>query len=387
MATYSAAANIIKANILVVDDMASNRSIICEHLKNLGYFNLHEAANGKEALAAVRSQKIDLIILDIVMPVLDGLSFLKLFREMPQGKDCIVIAQTSDDAFRAPCFEAGSDDYMLKPINFKELELRVKLHLEKRTLLRHLQDDVSRVHKELLLAQHVQLEALPTATSLEQIENDYHLKIASLYEPYQELGGDVWGVVPLVDGNVAFYTADLAGHGLHAALAALQVQTVVKTTDFKATAPGQFLSQLGNVLKRLLSTEKYVAATCTVYNKTSRTLSMAVAGAPAPLVYRGGTLLIEPELSGLPLGIIENAHYAEKHIRVEKDDMALLYSDALIETMNRQGAFFSLDAVHPIITNTALSPIERLRNLDASVLKHSNNQRQDDLTLLAITFL
>jgi len=116
-------------NVLIVDDDFINRKLISTLLKKhtdiIG--NMVEAENGSEALSILREDRsINMILLDIMMPILDGKEFLKIFRSDEENNSIPVIVLSTDDTQRTAVFNAGADAFLLKPIKEGELIPAIK---------------------------------------------------------------------------------------------------------------------------------------------------------------------------------------------------------------------------------------------------------------------
>jgi len=115
--------------VLIVDDDFINRKLLQALLKKHPDMirDVVEAENGAEALSAVRDDpEINLVLLDIIMPVLDGKEFLKVFRSDSRYSNVPVIVLTTDDTQKSGVFELGADDFLLKPINEEKLMEKIR---------------------------------------------------------------------------------------------------------------------------------------------------------------------------------------------------------------------------------------------------------------------
>jgi len=123
-------------SLLIVDDDDFNRDLLTHHLQQEGYADLEEAENGQQALEALAAKKFDLVILDIEMPVLDGIGTLRLLKQDPQLRNIPVIVVSGLDEFDkvVKCIELGAEDYLTKPFNAVLLKARLGASLEKKRL-------------------------------------------------------------------------------------------------------------------------------------------------------------------------------------------------------------------------------------------------------------
>ena len=119
--------------LVVADDEPVNRLLIGKYLSSAGFTKVHMAENGSEALDLLEKTNADLLILDIVMPVMDGFEVLQRTRASEKWSDLPILVETALDApeERSKVFESGATDLVTKPLNGKELISRVKIHLER----------------------------------------------------------------------------------------------------------------------------------------------------------------------------------------------------------------------------------------------------------------
>jgi sigma-B regulation protein RsbU (phosphoserine phosphatase) len=236
------------ASILVVDDSATARRALVLLLEKLGYSKILAASSGEEALEILSNRPVDLVILDIEMPGMNGLAVLwvmkrdSLFKEIP----VIVLSGSDELETAATCIEAGAEDYLHKPYNPTILRARVESSLERKRLrdldrLRVLEiqrekdlleKTQKRLSKELKDAAQYVLGILPDPVATATHSIDWH------YEPTGELAGDSFGYHHIDDEHLAIYLLDICAHGVRAALLSVSAinairNSVIKGADFR----------------------------------------------------------------------------------------------------------------------------------------------------------
>jgi DNA-binding response OmpR family regulator len=115
--------------ILMVDDKANMRAMVRDYLSEEN-FRVLEAENGQQALAVARQEKPDLILLDIMMPRMDGYEFLQAFRK-EQSTPIILLTARLEETDKVLGLELGADDYVTKPFGLRELEARIRAVLRR----------------------------------------------------------------------------------------------------------------------------------------------------------------------------------------------------------------------------------------------------------------
>lgn len=127
---------ISKSNILIVDDEPMNRELLYRHLKNLGYTSIILADSGKKALEIVASQSIDLLLLDMMMPVMNGLEVLENLKNHQEWRviPVIIVSALDEKDMILSCIQKGAEDYLTKPYDRVLLKVRVRACLDKKNL-------------------------------------------------------------------------------------------------------------------------------------------------------------------------------------------------------------------------------------------------------------
>jgi two-component system alkaline phosphatase synthesis response regulator PhoP len=164
--------------ILVVDDKQSLRQLIRNYLEQEG-FRVVEAADGREALFAARHEKPDLIVLDLMMPEMDGIEFIRLHRK-EADTPIIILTARLEEGDRVLGLEIGADDYVTKPFSMRELAARVRAVL-RRTAKSDAPSEVLRAADITIdLAQH---SVLVAADYIDLTPSEFDLLVALISSP------------------------------------------------------------------------------------------------------------------------------------------------------------------------------------------------------------
>lgn len=322
------------ARVLVVDDNRVNRHLLSALLERAGVGHIEHAADGREGLTKLETFPADLILLDLMMPNMDGFEMCRLVRADPRWSDIPVLVQSSlsraEDRSRA--FSVGATDYVSKPLNASELVARSRIHLENRALLRDLQEFHKRTEAELALAWRMQERLLPTPWRLQSLQERDGLKVASRFVPSSELGGDIWDFRHDDRGRPVVFVADFSGHGVGAALNTFRLHTITQQMDLADFSPSGFLARVNERLTGLLQFGQFATMLVGVFDYEADTFQYASAGSTKPMVWAPGAA--EPilgESAGLPLGLSPTATYDERVTPFPVGARLMLYSDAAIE--------------------------------------------------------
>src|SRR5271154_2836479 len=268
--------------ILIVDDTPINIGAISGALKDL--YKTKVATNGEKALAiASGDEKPDLILLDIMMPVMDGYEVCRRLKANPETRDIPVIFLTgqtgTDDETRG--FEVGGVDYVQKPFSESIVKARVRTHL----MLREAHDQIARqllaINVELEMARQIQLSILPRSTPKIQ-----GLEIAAQYLPMTSVAGDFYDFIVVDEKHLGILVADVSGHGMPAALIASMLKIALAAQEPHAADPAQVLLGLNQALCGKFQ-RHYVTAAYLFVDMLKGTLRYAGAGHP-PMMLWGG---------------------------------------------------------------------------------------------------
>lgn len=330
--------DISASKVLIIEDNKSNQALLAGLLTQIGIGHIEVASTGEEGLAKVNTFNPDLIILDIVLPKMDGYAVLLQLRQIDKTHKIPILIQTSTDTREARdrAFKAGASDFITKPINPLEFFTRVRVHLENKKLVEYLSTQLNQINDELKNSQKMQRSLLPQTTQLEQIRERMDIDIASFFSPSDRLGGDFWQIIELSEKKFGLFLCDFSGHGFSAALNTFRLHTLVFQLKNQVKNPSDFLRLLNLQLCQLLPRGQFATFFFCIFDTNAQTLSYAGAGSPPPfLKTRNGILLLSTQ--GLPLGISPQAKYDDYKIDFCPGDKLILYSDALIEECSQDG--------------------------------------------------
>lgn len=370
--------------ILIVDDNEINRIFLEKALESRGFTKLLAVESAEIALREMDRFKPELVILDIMMPVMDGFECCKRIRRMPRGTDLPILIQTTltEPEMRVKAFKCGATDFVSKPIYPDELYARVMVHLEKRILVENLKTYKMRIEQELESARQLQYAILPQPQDVAKIEQSCRLNIASHYQPSSEIGGDFWGMKDLFPHQTALWLVDFSGHGVASALNAFRLQAYLKEHSPLAARPGEYLSHLNDKLLHLLLRGQFATMFYGIVDTQGNKLLYACACSPHPIIIRKSTGQAEMlDGSGTPLGIALQL-YPTHSVTFSAGDMLLLYSDALIETPNEAGEFITEEEIIKLlIAYKGAAAAEVKEVLLDYFQKHTGGVLTDDLTI------
>ncbi|MEK7396406.1 MAG: response regulator [Candidatus Poribacteria bacterium] len=346
----------INRKILVVDDEPMNVRLMELNLKSEGY-TIITAYNGEEALQKFKSEKPDLILLDIMMPIMDGNEVCRHIRSDFKDRWTPIIMATALGDRKVQSLDDGADDFIVKPIDRYELLARVRSLLR----VKELQDELIKANKnlneELSLAKEVQQALLP-----QELPNIPNLEFSHRYIPSLIIGGDFFDILEISPSLFAIFLCDVMGHGPQAAM----ITGIVKAFFIQLARyypnPDNLLFQMNNRFYNLMSESNlqiFITAFCLVVNAQNGSVTYANAGHPSPYLIRNLTSRFE-EMTverGYALGLIPDTLYQNQKLNLDNGDMIFLFTDGLIEVKDGNKTLFSeKEFLNTIQNDMHLSP-------------------------------
>lgn len=378
-----------QCKVLVVDDDEFNHDLVGHFLSEIGVDKVTFAMDGLDGLEAAAAVRPDMVVLDIVMPRMNGLDMLRRLRAMPEFAGIPVIVQTGSDSEegRTAMFEAGATDYVSKPILGDEFIGRVRVHLNNLLLVRRLRGRLVAMTDELSKAAAVQRSMLPTPATIAWVSQRFNLSISSRFTPSSSLGGDFWGVVPVGDTSAGFYICDFAGHGVGAALDTVRLHTLVnRLPPPRPEDPAAYLGAINSELCGMLARGQYATFFIGFIDVAAQTLTYAAAGAPHPLVISPDGERTWLNGTGMPIGLRSGHAYQNRVQPFTAGDSLFLYSDAMIEAATPGGAMLGAAKLERIVADVMIvqDGEAALEAILARFRLATIAPLQDDLTALLI---
>jgi serine phosphatase RsbU (regulator of sigma subunit) len=369
--------------ILIVDDEPFNVDFLEQELEDLGYRTI-SASNGKEALQAVSSKNPDLILLDIMMPVLDGFEVLTRLKadNKQQHIPVIVISAQSDMQSIVRGIELGAEDYLPKPFDEILLHARIASALEKKHLRDLEQLHLESLERELEIGHQIQAGFLPS-----NLPQKKGWLINAFFRPAREVAGDFYDVFELPDGKITFLLGDVADKGVGSALFMALYRSLFRSSLNNV----MLLDDPGNKLIRAVThTNDYVCLThegalfvtlfAGILDPASGELTYVNAGHNPPLLFQGEKeTWIMP--TGPAVGMLDGQKYRAEKVILESQDRLFVYSDGLEDVKNGQDEFFSKERLAASFTEKGSSIETIIDQIDKYMM---NEQQYDDLSLLII---
>ena len=406
MINLEASVETVNYTILIVDDSLTNRKILARQVEEQNY-QVATAANGKQAIQMIQTGSYDLILLDIIMPEVNGYEVLEWIRDSPwQHIPTIMISALDQIDSVVKCIEMGAADYLAKPFNSILLKARLGACLEQKRLrdqeslyIRQLakanqkisrlnnclQAENTRLSTELEVTQRLQGMLLPKEKELNQIEA---LEIAGFTESATEVGGDYYDVLQH-QGRIIIGIGDVSGHGLESGVLMLMVQTAVRTLiENNETSPKQFFEVLNRTIyKNLQRMDSDKNLSLSLVDYYDGMLWISGQHEEMLIVRTGGVIeRIDTVDLGFPIGLEETIEdfVFQAQIPLEQDDVAILYTDGITEAENCAGIHYGLEKLCSVVRQSWQQSAQDIRQAVIRDLRSHIGVEQvyDDITLV-----
>jgi phosphoserine phosphatase RsbU/P len=344
--------------ILIVDDNLFNRELLSRHLERQGHV-VCEATGGSEALALLREAPFDIVILDVMMPGMNGYQLLERLKSDERLGDLyvIIISSLDDTESIARCIQLGAEDYLPRDFEPVILKARIESCLEKKNLKAKEKLYMAAVlETERLLRAELQEGAayvrglLPPRLSREDLKTDW------LFVPSLSLGGDVFGYHAIEGGKLAIYLIDVSGHGIEAALFSVTLMNLLKSQVLPHTNfgdPASVLHRLNESFSMEEQNNLYFTAWYGVWDPLSDSLTYASAGSPPAVLMSPAGEVTRLETDCAAVGIDQDSRYEAKRRVIQRGSTLSLFSDGIYEVRTKDGGMLGLDAFIDILTSSA----------------------------------
>ncbi len=373
--------------ILVVDDTEENREMLTFILEMDGH-DVIEACNGLEGLNALKEHMPDLVLMDVLMPVMDGFESTVAIREFLGDIYIPILFLTglSDDETLSKCLTIGGDDFLYKPISNQVLRAKINSHGRVKDLteqLNHQNEELSRLNNQNEREQEIAITVFERAmgVSLKDCPNT-----RSFMSPAAMFCGDIFLTSISPAGALYVLLADITGHGLPAAIGALPVSQMF----FDATARGDSVSEIArsmnHTLDNYLPEEMFAAATILELNSAGTRCTIWTGGLPDILITDAtGNLKESIKSQHMALGIYSDEDFKRDVIvrHFELGDRLFFYTDGITESCNREGNRYGDPRLLSIFDGESKDIFQEV--IDDNALFRDGIKQDDDITLVEIT--
>lgn len=372
--------------ILIVDDHEYNRELLGCILMDEGYEYL-EAENGIKACEAIREDdSIDLILMDVSMPQMDGMQATEsIKKEHPDRFVPIIFVTAMDDLdVLSQCLDAGGDDFVPKPVNVSVLLAKINAHGRTRELYVSLSRANKQLeyHKQVMDREHVIVERI-FDRGAQRVKTDC-TNVKKYTSPMSMFNGDIAIEAPSPSGGVYSLVGDFTGHGLAASIGTLPVTEIFYRLTALQTNIGLLAKEINRSLVELLPENMFFCCAICYLDSKGRSLSLWAGGMNDVLRFNKDLQTIEHIPSEyMPLGILDEEEFDETPLLLElkESDAFYIYTDGVNEATNKDGEEFGVDGIKEVL----LSGEENLlQTLIDKVHAYEAGGRNDDISVVEI---
>jgi sigma-B regulation protein RsbU (phosphoserine phosphatase) len=374
-------------SIIIVDDNATNQLIVKAILNKAGYEDLRMVSSVLELYSLlgigspeVKDTSVDLILMDMMMPEIDGLQACRRIQEEERFKDVPIIFVTAvgDSSKMAEALDAGASDYVMKPINKMELLARIRSALRlKKEIDWHKERD-KRIKYKLELAKQVQRSVLSMPI------HDENVEISAVYQPSSELAGDFYAWYRIDKNRYGAILLDIMGHGISSSLVCMYIYSALQDVITRITDPERVMNELNRYMNKLYMKDEllnyYFTAIYLVLDTEQKTIEYVNAGHPPGIVLMNDkvTLLTRGSCA---IGLFENIEISKGTIPYEGSIKIVLYTDGLTEAMGDGGGV----TVDMLVEHLNKCKDMKLPDLAAVLIPEQNHgMERDDICLVML---
>ncbi len=366
--------------ILIVEDNPVNLVILRTRLL-ANHYEVITATDGEEGLRKARKIQPDLILLDILMPKMDGLEVCRRLKGDPSLSfiPIIMVTAQTDSKDVIAGLEAGGDEYLTKPVDHAALVARVRSMLRIKGLHDTVLEQAAKLKVQLKTASRIQSLFWPQLPEIGE-----KCSIWARCIPASYVGGDLYDIIPLPDGSFLAYVADVSGKGVPAALIMAALSTKIRASVPHFSDLSTFLQSVNDAMYDLIYQEgSFATLLLTRYWPSSGKLQFVRAGHPSPVWIVRGAVKDLPLVKGIALGVTLDVEYETYELLLAPGESLILYTDGITEAENDACELFGYDQLTHCI-QTSKGPPWGEHLLDAVTRWRKGTSVNDDLTILEI---
>jgi sigma-B regulation protein RsbU (phosphoserine phosphatase) len=383
-----------KVKILSVDDESDLELLLTQYFRRKirkGEYEFSFAHNGLEALEMLLKNKdYDIILSDINMPEMDGLTLLTKINEMQNpALKCIMVSAYGDMGNIRQAMNNGAFDFATKPIDLDDLSLTIEkaiaqIEYIKRMEQEHLQ--LEGIKDDLAIASQIQQSILPRVFPPFPELTD-RLDIAASMHAAKDVGGDFYDFFRIDDDHIGLVMADVSGKGIPASIFMAISRTIIRTTALQGMSPSDCITHANALIAKESSQGMFVTVFYAIYDVTTGEICYCNAGHNAPYILKAdGRVEAFPMSTELVIGIFDDLTYSEAKAQLEPGDMLFTFTDGVTEAMDVDFNMFSearlADTLAVSVSKDCRQVVDAVKDAVAAFTEGA--EQSDDITMLAL---
>ncbi len=383
--------------ILSVDDELDLELLLTQYFRRKirkGEYEFFFAHNGIEALQTLLVHPdIDIVLSDINMPEMDGLTLLKKLKDRnnPALKVIMVSAYGEMGNIRT-AMNNGAFDFAMKPIDLDDLQLTIDKAIEEIDFIKSTQKEHTQlvdIKGDLALAAEIQLAILPHTFPPQPPFEVYadKVNVHATMKPAKDVGGDFYDLYRIDDEHLGFCIADVSGKGVPAALFMAVSHTLLRFAGKNAIEPTTVIADSNTILATESFDSMFVTLFYGVYNTTTGEIRYVNAGHNSPYIVRqDGKAEALPCSTNICLGVMPEISFNASSVTLNPGDAIVAFTDGVTEAFSANGELFGEKRLENLLATLAGKTAEETTAaINAAVQKHAEGTEQsDDITTLVL---
>ncbi|MCX6258139.1 MAG: SpoIIE family protein phosphatase [Bacteroidia bacterium] len=380
--------------IMVVDDEIDLEPLIRQKFRKQirdGVYEFVFALNGLEALTKLIEQpEIRLILTDINMPEMDGLTLLTRLKELKDpGLKTVIVSAYGDMENIRTAMNRGAFDFLTKPISFDDLEITINKSLDEISMIwQSMQehDQLVSIQQDLQTAREIQQAILPKI--FPPFPDRTEFSIFGSMIAAKEVGGDFFDFFLIDNEWLGFVIGDVSGKGVTAAIYMAVSRTLIRATGLKGISPGECLNDVNKLLCNESDSCMFVTVFYGIFNSATGVVEYVNAGHNPPYILSGNNVNKSEMTYGIPLGCVEDYIFDSKKIQLIPGDLLFLFTDGITEAFNIHNQQYGEKRLENYLLARLLHPIEDIvrESVQDVAVFASGVPQSDDITLLALRY-
>lgn len=382
-------------NILVVDDEPDLEQLVRQKFRRAireNEFAFSFAHSGQEAIDQIKtSGDVDIVLTDINMPEMDGLTLLGKIEEMQaESLKSVVVSAYGDMENIRVAMNRGAFDFVTKPINLDDLEKTIQKALKEVTSIKEalkVRDQLVRIQQELSVAAEIQMSMLPREFPAFPGRTDFDIFARMI--PAREVGGDLYDFFLVDDHKVGVVVGDVSGKGTPAALFMAISRTLLRGSGQEGQSAQDCIMDVNRILAVDTPTHMFVTTFYGVLDTQTGVFEYCNAGHNQPyLVGTDGTAKVLEGLGGPPVGVVEHFPYEPATITMKPGETVVIYTDGVTEAFDGEENQFGEERLEQVLNGSAGESAEGMvgKVIDSVRAYSSGVEQSDDITCLALRY-
>ena len=380
--------------ILSVDDEMDLELLLTQYFRRKirkGEYEFSFAHNGLEALTMLLKNKdYDIILSDINMPEMDGLTLLTKINEMQNpALKCIMVSAYGDMGNIRQAMNNGAFDFATKPIDLDDLSVTIEKAVEQINYIKMMEKEHTQLEMlkgDLAIARDIQLAILPRIFPPFSEDAD-KLDIAASMTAAKDVGGDFYDFFRIDEDRIGFVIADVSGKGVPAAIFMAVSRTLIRATGIRGISPAECITYANKLLSQESVDSMFVTVFYAIYNTKTGAITYCNAGHNPPYILKqNGQVQALPMAKSPMAGAIDGIEFQEDTLQLEKGETIVLFTDGVTEAMTTQNEEFGTERLEDTLAEVAMHNCQQIIDaIKADVAAFVGDAEQsDDITLLAL---